>query len=106
MTITTKEQRVNKAKSKLNSIVKKFVSNLKQGGVKIGDVEIQQANGNEFFVSIETSEANQQQASDLKYEIEKNSDLLAVDIRFSVGHYIWDADVYIRPSIYGTFKVQ
>lgn len=104
--ITTIHQRTASELKKLTTVVHQFVASLKKGGVKVGDVEIIEAGLNELWVSIDCSEANQCTINDFNNEVRSKTNLVPTSTNFREGQYMWDADTYIRPAVFGYYQVK
>jgi len=105
MKVTTPAQRIETALKQLTRLTNKWVAETRKTGIRLGTVDCAFYD-NLFTVQIEISDESKCAAKELMQIIESASDLLvAVDSGFTSGTYMWDADSYIRPTIWATFKI-
>jgi hypothetical protein len=105
MKITTLAQRNQQALAELKEITKDFVLSLRKLGISISGAQAVQ-DGEVFSAGIELSESNWATASELSQSVmAKSTHLRRVDAGYSEGHYMWDADAYIKLMVWATFKL-
>ena len=103
MTVMTTDQLQAQAAAKMQVLTKKWLAKHCATGIKHAEVlfDFHQT----FSVSIEVSEASAADASKLSQFIVKHSDrLIADDHGVTKGQYLWDANQYLKPTIWATFK--